>query len=52
MLEFLVTGRHVDRVAVERSVELSATKYCSASAMLAKAVNIEYKITVLEAEAQ
>ncbi len=52
ILEYVVTGRHVERAAVERSVELSATKYCSVSAMLVQAVPIEHKITVLEAEVQ
>lgn len=52
VLEYVVTGRQIDRAAVERSVELSATKYCSASAMLGQVAKIEHKITVLEAEAQ
>ncbi len=51
-LEYIVTGHHVEQVAVERSVELSATKYCSVSAMLGQVAKIEHKITVLEAEAQ
>ena len=50
VLEYIVTGHQVDRVAVERSVELSATKYCSVSGMLGQVVKIENKITVLEAE--
>ncbi len=52
VLEFIVTGKHVERAAVERSVELSATKYCSVSAMLGQVAKIEHKITVLEAEVQ
>ncbi len=51
-LEFIVTGHQVEHAAVERAVELSATKYCSAAAMLGKVANIEHKITVLEAEVQ
>ncbi len=51
-LEYIVTGHHVEQAAVERSVELSATKYCSVSAMLGQVAKIEHKITVLEAEAQ
>lgn len=39
-LEFVVTGDEVDPKAVERSIELSQTKYCPASAMLSKAVEI------------
>jgi putative redox protein len=49
VLEYIITGHHVDPVAVERSVELSETKYCPAQAMLKKAVAIEHKITLLEA---
>lgn len=50
VLEYVVTGRAVERAAVERAVELSATKYCSAQGMLGKVAKIESKITVLEAE--
>src|SRR5512142_2224925 len=50
VLEYVVTGHQVERVAVERAVELSATKYCSAAAMLGAVAKIEHKITVLEAE--
>ena len=50
VLEYVVTGKNVDRAAVERAVELSSTKYCSAEAMLGKVAKIENKITVLEAE--
>ena len=39
-LEFVVTGEGVDPAAVERSIELSQTKYCSAWAMLGKSVEI------------
>ena len=49
LLEYIVTGHHIDPVAVERSIELSETKYCPAQAMLKKAVVIEHKITLLKA---
>jgi putative redox protein len=48
-VEFIVTGHNVDRAAVERAVELSATKYCSVQAMLDKAATIEHRITIQEA---
>lgn len=48
VLEFHVVGRQIDRSAVERAVELSATKYCSAQAMLGKAAKIEHVITIEE----
>jgi putative redox protein len=47
-VEYIVTGRNVDPTAIERSIELSATKYCPAQAMLAKAVAIEHKYTIIE----
>ena len=48
VVEYLVKGKQVDPAAVERAIELSATKYCPAQAMLAKAVSIEHKYTVIE----
>jgi putative redox protein len=39
-LEYVVSGVDVDPVAVERAIELSETKYCSAMAMLRQAVEI------------
>ena len=39
-LAFVVTGEDVDPKAVERSIELSQTKYCPASAMLGEVVEI------------
>jgi len=52
LVEYVVTGDNIDPTAVSRSVELSVTKYCSAYAMLSKAVKIEHKITVLQQEIQ
>ena len=48
-VEYIFTGRGLDPTAVDRSVELSVTKYCSVQAMLAKTAQIEHKITILEA---
>jgi putative redox protein len=45
-LEYVVRGKNIDPVAVERAVELSETKYCSASAMLRKAAQISHRITI------
>ena len=47
-IEFVVTGNDVDEEAVKRAVELSETKYCSASAMLSKSVPIHTKVTIKE----
>jgi putative redox protein len=39
-LTYVVTGRGIDPAAVERSIELSETKYCPAQAMLRDVVDI------------
>jgi putative redox protein len=49
-IEYVITGHALERTAVERSVELSITKYCPAYAMLSKAVPIETKVTLVEAD--
>jgi putative redox protein len=48
-LEFVVTGEDVDPQAVERSIELSETKYCPASAMLRDSVEITTSYRIEEA---
>jgi putative redox protein len=48
LIEYVVTGKGVDREAVERAVGLSETKYCPAQAMLRAAVQIASKITIVE----
>jgi len=47
-IEYVVSGKNVDRAAVERAVELSETKYCSAQAMFNKIVPIDRVITLHE----
>jgi putative redox protein len=49
-LEYIVTGHALDPEAVHRAVELSETKYCSVSAMLRKAANINIVTTINEAK--
>jgi len=49
-LEYIFTGHNLDRAAAERSVELSANKYCPAQAMFNKVVPIELKIALVEAK--
>ena len=49
MLEYRVGGVALDPAAVERAVELSETKYCSAMATLSKTAQIERKIVIEEA---
>jgi putative redox protein len=47
-LRYLVTGRGLKAEAVERAVQLSAEKYCSASIMLGKVVEITHEVEVRE----
>ncbi len=47
-VHFIVTGRGLSAKHVERAVKLSAEKYCSASIMLAKAVEITHDYEILE----
>ncbi|MBN2147059.1 MAG: OsmC family protein [Anaerolineales bacterium] len=48
VIEYLIQGRSVDPAAVERAIELSATKYCPAQAMLEKVMQIEHKFSITE----
>lgn len=48
-VHFVVTGRGLKDSAVARAVSLSAEKYCSASAMLAKAAEITHDFEIVEA---
>ncbi len=50
-LEFVVTGGKVSPEAVERSIELSQTKYCSASAMLGEVADITTSFRIEKAAA-
>lgn len=50
-LRYIITGHALDRKKVERAVSLSAEKYCSASAMMAKTATIEHSIEIVEATA-
>jgi len=45
---FTVTGKSLPRAAVERAVQLSHEKYCSASAMLAKTAELHFSVTIEE----
>jgi putative redox protein len=49
-LEYVVTGRQIDPKAVERAIELSLTRYCSVNLMLEKAVKINHRYRIIEAE--
>lgn len=47
-LHFVVSGKDLKESAVERAVKLSAEKYCSASIMLGKVVDITHDFEVIE----
>ena len=47
-MRFLVTGRDLRASAVERAVNLSAEKYCSATAMLRPGVDIRHEVEIVE----
>ncbi len=47
-LHFKVSGRNLKENIVERAVKLSAEKYCSASIMLGKSVEITHGFEVIE----
>lgn len=47
-LEYVITGRGIDKESVERAIDLSENKYCSGMAMLRKAVNINTTYRIVE----
>ena len=47
-MHFIVTGKDLKPQQVERAINLSAEKYCSASAMLAKTAEITHDFEIVE----
>jgi len=47
-MEYVLTGKNIEREAVERSVQLSADKYCPAQAMFKQLMPLELVITINE----
>ncbi len=47
-LHFILEGKALDASVVERTINLSATKYCSASIMLQKSVVITHDFEIVE----
>lgn len=45
---YIVTGKALDSAKVSRAISLSAEKYCSASAMLAKTAAITHDFEIIE----
>lgn len=50
LVTFVISGRNVDEAAVVRCIELAATKYCPAHAMLEQAFPIELQYEIFEDE--
>ena len=48
-IHFVVTGQDLKAAAVERAIELSAEKYCSATIMLSASVEISHDFEIVEA---
>ena len=46
---YKVSGKNLDRKKVERAVELSAEKYCSASKMFSMTAKITHRIEIVDA---
>jgi putative redox protein len=46
-LVYKITGKDIDPAAVERAIQLSAEKYCSAQAMLSKACPITSRFEII-----
>lgn len=49
-IKYIVRGRNVKPAAVARAIELSATKYCPAQAMLAEAAVINSTFEIIDEE--
>jgi putative redox protein len=49
-IRYIVCGRAVEEAAVRRAIELTATKYCPAQAMLGKVVPLELVYEIFEDE--
>lgn len=49
-VHFVVTGKDLNPVQVERAVKLSAEKYCSASIMLSKSVEITHDFEIKDSD--
>lgn len=48
-MRYIVTGRALDPKKVERAVNLSAEKYCSASAIMNRTAQITHTVEIVEA---
>jgi putative redox protein len=46
-LVYRISGRDIDRQAVERAIELSSTRYCPAQAMLGQVMTLELDYQII-----
>ena len=49
-IHFIVSGKDLDPKKIQHAIELSATKYCSASIMFAKTAKITHDFEILDAK--
>ncbi len=49
-IHFVVSGRDVSEKQVARAIELSATKYCSASIMIGKTADITHDFEIIASD--
>lgn len=49
-IHFKVYGRDLQESAIERAVQMSAEKYCSASIMLGKVAKMSHSFEIVETE--
>lgn len=48
-IEYVLTGRNIDRDAAQKAIDLSATRYCSVQASLDPAIQVEHVLTIHDA---
>ena len=51
-VEYTVRGRNLSEKAVQRAIELSESKYCSASIMLGETAEISTRYNIVEEEGE
>jgi putative redox protein len=51
-VHFIFTGKNLSTKHIERAIELSAEKYCSASIMLGKTAQISHTFEIRDSEYQ
>lgn len=48
MVHFVISGKNITNIAVDRAISLSEENYCSASAMMRKTAKIEVTYEIIE----